>query len=56
MTYEDDWGYGKPADEAIAALVTLIRGLNDQDRLKVFGNFCTHCGIEDPGCRCWNNE
>jgi hypothetical protein len=25
-------------------------------RVAVFRNFCTACGIPDPGCQCWNDE
>ncbi|MDR6837366.1 hypothetical protein J2W93_002204 [Acidovorax delafieldii] len=39
---------------SLAANVLL--GLSEEKRLSVFRLFCTHCGANDPTCKCWNDE
>ena len=37
---------------------TLIKlnELTDEERLKIFGNYCTECGSRDTSCNCWRDE
>jgi hypothetical protein len=30
--------------------------LSMDERMDVFGSFCTSCGAADPKCQCWNDE
>ena len=33
-----------------------LSNLNDEQRMEVFSDYCTHCGCKDPDCRCWDDE
>lgn len=35
----------------------ILRGLTDEIRLDIFGEYCRHCGTIDPEskCNCWND-
>jgi len=39
-----------------ADAVNELLKLSPARRLTVFSKFCIHCGIDDPKCRCWNDE
>lgn len=39
-----------------ADLTDRIRALTDDQRVELAGLFCTHCGVLDPRCQCWNDE
>jgi len=49
-------GEWRPATSAHAAVVNALMALTDEQRMDVFGFFCTHCGGNDPRCQCWNDE
>lgn len=34
----------------------MLRSLDWEGRLHVFGEFCKYCGGDDPSCQCWNDE
>lgn len=38
-----------PKTEAIAAMT-------DDQRIALWRGYCRHCGRNDPGCQCWNDE
>jgi len=38
------------------AAVCALEALTDEERAETFGGFCTHCGSDDPSCRCWDDE
>lgn len=40
----------------IAALMELLRELTDEERQRIFAEFCTYCGATDPTCQCWNDD
>lgn len=43
----------------LAAVRALIPLLSDDERVEVaglFGEYCRHCGGDDPYCQCWNDE
>lgn len=42
--------------EAADLALTLLRTLEDDQRMAVFYNFCRSCGSENPSCQCWNDE
>lgn len=45
------------ADPSARSLaVNALLELSADQRLSVFRLFCTHCGANDPGCQCWNDE
>ncbi len=62
------WANGARPDEAPARMVErLVRDLRvcmkiltPESRLAVWsalqGDYCTHCGTDDPRCQCWNDE
>ena len=33
-----------------------IRSMSQEDRFDVLGQFCCHCGTDNPNCQCWNDE
>jgi hypothetical protein len=37
-------------------MVDQMRDLTPDQRMEVFGEFCKHCGWDDPKCQCWNDE
>ncbi len=41
---------------AVAIVANQMMKLNDEERVKLFGLFCTHCGSSDTSCRCWDDE
>lgn len=43
-------------DEKLQRVVDALDALTDDERLKVFAEYCTHCGAKDPRCQCWNDE
>lgn len=50
---DGDWlRVDTPQGNAVNALLLLT----DEQRMDVFGHFCTHCGCPDPRCQCWNDE
>lgn len=47
----------KTTEQLVEEIKRLLRELpRDDDRKKVFGEFCVHCGCCDPDCQCWNDE
>ena len=44
------------AHPQIHPLIEALKTLTPDERLKVFDAFCSHCGIDDPRCHCWNDE
>lgn len=40
----------------ISKVVELLKLLDPEDRMEIFGKFCKHCGGDDPNCQCWNDE
>ncbi len=59
---EDDYWPGGPAHPKLPSvppshpLVGRLHELSEEDRMKIFTHFCTHCGSDDPSCQCWNDE
>ena len=41
---------------SVDTIVNIIKNLSEDDRMKIFNKFCKHCGSDDPGCQCWNDE
>lgn len=39
----------------LGKLIRFSRTALDQ-RVELAGLFCTHCGVLDPRCQCWNDE
>lgn len=39
-----------------AQAVNTLMSLSQNERLEVFGYFCTKCGSDNPVCQCWNDE
>lgn len=37
-------------------MVYLLNGLTADQRKEVFAHYCTHCGTDDPQCRCWDDS
>lgn len=33
-----------------------LEQLSPEQRLELFQKFCLHCGSQDSGCQCWNDE
>jgi len=44
------------ADPVVARAVEMLRGMTDDQRLEAMGEFCGHCGTDDPRCRCWDDS
>lgn len=42
--------------QALQELKDKILSLPLEARLNLFKQFCTSCGVDDPGCQCWNDE
>lgn len=34
----------------------LFAKLTDDERMEVMGDYCKHCGCNDSGCQCWNDD
>lgn len=34
----------------------LFAELTDDQRMEVMGDYCKHCGCDDNGCQCWNDD
>lgn len=34
----------------------LLKRLTDEERMKLFEDYCTYCGAKDPRCQCWNDQ
>jgi hypothetical protein len=49
-------GEWRPATTPYASAVNALMLLTHDQRLEAFGFFCSHCGIDDPKCQCWNDE
>ncbi len=49
-------GYWLPKDTSAARVANNAMQLTDEERLELFGYFCTHCGAADPKCVCWRDE
>lgn len=41
---------------AQAKALDALMALSDEERLELFGWFCTSCGIANHDCQCWNDE
>jgi hypothetical protein len=39
-----------------SGIAAAVSAMTDEQRLELFGNYCTHCGCPDPTCQCWNDE
>lgn len=56
------WVRSTPTGEWQTAIGGIANGVNallildEQQRQEVFRLFCTHCGVPDPRCQCWNDE
>jgi len=44
------------ADGIVSFMVSIMDLLTDDQRLKVFSEFCGSCGSTDRSCQCWNDE
>jgi hypothetical protein len=42
-------------DKEVAAMA-ILSAMSPEGRMDVFRNFCMHCGSDDAGCRCWDDE
>ena len=52
---KDDWcAYVKPSPERVAAAALALCTL--AERMRIFSEYCMHCGIRDPQCQCSNDE
>jgi hypothetical protein len=52
----DDVENGPDFYTPVPSVVALLSKLTDDERVQVFGHFCTSCGCIDPRCQCWNDE
>jgi hypothetical protein len=43
-------------DNVESAANRLVDMLTDEERMDLFHNYCVHCGTDNPGCQCWNDE
>lgn len=48
------WDY--PPDAALRDAIAALKALTEEQRRDVFAEFCVHCGSDDNGCQCWNDE
>lgn len=53
--------YRPLTDEEMAAFRVLeaiheLKGLDKEQRIQVFGEFCTFCGAHCKRCNCWRDE
>ena len=42
--------------DSVDSIVAGLKALTDEQRMEIFGNFCTSCGCDDPHCQCWNDK
>lgn len=40
----------------VTRIIGEMRELSDEDRCRIIGAFCHHCGSVNPNCNCWNDE
>lgn len=40
----------------VQSLKDALLDLTEEERLDIFGDYCKHCGRDDPGCRCWDDS
>ena len=43
-------------DNAFDAVKALLPRLTDEQRMEAFGDYCRHCGCDNPHCQCANDE
>jgi hypothetical protein len=47
-------------DRNVEGVRIVLPSLSDSERLEVFeqisAGYCKHCGCNNPGCQCWNDE
>ncbi len=43
-------------DITVTLAVKVLDGLTSEERMEVFGGYCTYCGSANPQCQCWNDE
>jgi len=44
---------------AVVKAIIVLLALTEEERLEVFQEFCTHCGIQQSDgyqCQCWNDD
>ena len=44
------------AHNSIVIAKKALLALTEEERVEVFCEFCTYCGVNDGGCQCWNDE
>lgn len=42
--------------EREASVSEALAAMTDEQRMELIANYCKHCGRNDPGCQCWNDE
>lgn len=42
--------------EQLEKIVSILKRLSSESRMKIFESFCLYCGDDDPSCQCWNDE
>lgn len=45
-----------PQPNPVDAAVHALNALTAAQRTQVFSHYCTHCGTDDPKCRCWDDS
>ena len=48
--------YIEEFDNVESAAQSLVDKLTDDERMDLFHSYCVHCGQDNPGCHCWNDE
>ena len=49
--------YGHSKNEIdIESIKELFAKLTNDERMEVMGDYCKHCGRDDSGCQCWNDD
>lgn len=43
-------------EDLIKGVVFGLGFLTNAERVKLFSQYCAHCGQKDPSCPCWNDE
>ncbi len=48
--------YIEEFDNVESAAISLVDKLTDEERMDLFHSYCVHCGTDDSGCQCWNDD
>jgi len=52
-----DWDNYKDKMEFENQMVaSFVASMTDEQRVELFSKYCKHCGSDDPGCQCMNDE